>query len=223
MSVVTFRNLQAYVVGKVGQPAIFLVHEWWGLNEQMKGLADRFAARGFQVATPDLYHGKVASDANEANHLMSGLDFKAAVDELAVWAKYLKEERKAPAVGVAGTCMGGALTVAAASKHSATGLVNAATVFYGIPDLSVFPVESIQCPMLLHFGDLDDIAGFSDRNAVKKLTDKLKAAGKQFELKTYPQAKHAFINEKRPEVYRPEDAKAAFESTVSFFQKNLKQ
>ena len=106
MSLITFKNVQAYVAGNKGNPAIIILQEWWGLNEQIKSVANKFAAAGFQVAAPDLYHGKIAKTANEANHLMSELDFPAAVNECDTWVEYLKSERGARKVGVTGFCMG---------------------------------------------------------------------------------------------------------------------
>ena len=236
MSIVKYQNVEAYVAAPQGQAstkAIVLLSEWWGLNEQIKKLSDRFAAQGFVVATPDLYHGKVAKDANEANHLMSGLDFKAAVKEAGIWIQYLKQEKKCKKVGVTGFCMGnqcillsyisnlmlgGALTLASASGLGAE--VNAISVFYGIPDLTVFPPSAITCPILLNFGKRDDLKGFSDSTAVKKLTDELKKHEKIYQLDWYD-AGHAFMNEMRPEAYKEAAAKEAFSETVNFFSQHL--
>lgn len=218
MSLVTFKNVSAYVAGSSG-PGIILLQEWWGLNEQIKRISDKFAAEGFIVCAPDLYHGKVAKDANEANHYMSGLDFQAAVDECGVWQEYLTKEKKCQKVGVTGFCMGGALTIACASKLGSR--MNAASVFYGIPDMSYFPVSSITAPLLLNFGKKDDLKGFSDPENVGKLTEKLKAENKKFDINWYPEASHAFMNDTRPEVYREADAKDAFAKTIKFFKQHL--
>lgn len=108
MSIITFNDLSAYISEpkESSKRAIVLLSEWWGLNSQIKRLADRFASQGFVVVVPDLFHGKVPKDANEANHLMTGLDFKGAVRECGQWADYLKNEKLAKSVGVTGFCMG---------------------------------------------------------------------------------------------------------------------
>ena len=219
MSLIQHKNISGYLTGQQGRPAIIVIQEWWGLAGHIKSTADKLATSGFQCIAPDLYHGKIAKDANEANHLMSGLDFKAAVAEVKTWVDYLKEHRGASKVGVVGFCMGGALTLACASSFG--GGISAAVPFYGIPDRKYFPVESIECPLLLHFGMKDKLVGFSDPTAVKSLTTALEAAGKTFDLKTYADAEHAFMNEQRPEVHRPKEAELAFKDTVAFFNKHL--
>jgi carboxymethylenebutenolidase len=124
MANVTFRNVSAYVAGDASsRMGVIALAEWWGINRQFKALCDRFANEGFLVVCPDLYHGKglrtfriwqllilifnvVAKDASEANHLMEGLDFQAAVDECDTWLDYLRTEKGITHVGVTGTCMG---------------------------------------------------------------------------------------------------------------------
>ena len=222
MSLITFENVQAYVAVPHGpQPtkAILLLSEWWGLNQQIKGLSDRFAAQGFIVVAPDLYHGKVTEDADEANHLMSGLDFKAAVAECDVWMRYLKESKGITKVGVMGFCMGGALTLACGSDLA--GKVGAISVFYGIPDFSYFPPSKIECPILLNFGTEDPLEGFSRKDRVKQLTDELDKAGKKYEMEWYEGTGHAFMNEARPETYNAECAIRGFANTAAFFLRNL--
>lgn len=92
-----------------------MLQEWWGLNENMRALADRFASSGHTTLVPDLYRGKATSEASEAAHLMAGLDWNAALEDVRTAASVLREwgcER----VAVLGFCMGGALALAAACK-----------------------------------------------------------------------------------------------------------
>src|ERR1044072_3707641 len=58
-----------------GAPGVVVIQEWWGLNDQIRGVARRLAAAGFRALVPDLYRGKIGVDAKEAEHLMSGLNF----------------------------------------------------------------------------------------------------------------------------------------------------
>src|ERR1051325_7827206 len=98
-----------------GTPGIVVMQGWWGLNDQNKGIGDRFAAAGYNALAPDLYKGRVTQKPDEANHMMSGLDFVGASDQdIAGAVKHVAGlSRK---VGVRGYCMGGALTIAAAAR-----------------------------------------------------------------------------------------------------------
>ena len=91
-------------------PGIVVIQEWWGLNDQIKSVADRFAAAGYNALAPDLYKGRVTQKPDEANHLMTGLDFVGASDQdIAGAVKHLAGlSRK---VGVTGFCLGGALVI----------------------------------------------------------------------------------------------------------------
>jgi len=105
-------------------------------------------------------------------------------------------------IGILGFCMGGALTLAALSKYP--DLFYAGSPFYGIPDLSIYPLSNIKAPVLAHFGEKDDMKGFSDPESVEKLSEKAKELKLDFTIKTYPNAGHAFMNSERPDTYKPE-------------------
>jgi carboxymethylenebutenolidase len=62
-------------------PGIVVIQEWWGLNDQIRGVADKLAAAGYRARVPDHYRGKVALEANEAEHMMQGLDFGVAAGQ----------------------------------------------------------------------------------------------------------------------------------------------
>ena len=94
-------------------PGMVVIQEWWGLNDQIKGVADKLAAAGYRALVPDLYRGKVALEAREAEHLMKGLNFgDAAGQDVRGAVQYLKSSGSSKA-GVTGFCMGGALTLRA--------------------------------------------------------------------------------------------------------------
>src|SRR5262245_42780551 len=80
------------VPAKVPAPAVLLVHEWWGLNDQMKTMAAEFAKEGFLALAVDLYDGKVASDSDTAQNLMNAVDPAKATDTLNAWAAWLKND-----------------------------------------------------------------------------------------------------------------------------------
>src|SRR5438067_13912333 len=82
-------------------PGVVVIQEWWGLNDQIKGVAERLAALGYRALVPDLYKGKLALDAAEAKHLMTSLNFgDAATQDVRGAAQYLKQS--SAKVGVVG-------------------------------------------------------------------------------------------------------------------------
>ena len=110
-------------------PGVVVIQEWWGLNDQIKGVAERLAALGYRALVPDLYKGKLALDMAEAKHLMTNLDFAdAATQDVRGASQYLKQS--SAKIGVVGFCMGGALTVLAALYVPE---VNACSSWYGFP------------------------------------------------------------------------------------------
>lgn len=195
---------------------IVLIQEWWGLNKSITLTADRFAKKGFRVLIPDLYRGKVGANAEQAGHLMTGLDFQGAVKDISAAGLYLKS-LGCQKVGVTGFCMGGALVIANLASSDVFG---AGVPFYGVPDLNYFKLENIKVPVLAHFGDLDKAKGFSDPETAKNLEEKAKEAGVNFTLHLWEGGDHAFMNQDSNH-YNPDVAAKALEETVEFFKNNL--
>ena len=71
-------DLAGYVCGDAGNPGVVVIQEWWGVNENVKSIAKKIAARGYRALIPDLYRGKIGVDAEEAHHLMTNLDWGGA-------------------------------------------------------------------------------------------------------------------------------------------------
>jgi carboxymethylenebutenolidase len=184
-------------------PGVVVIHEWWGVNDQIKSLAERYAAAGFAAILPDLFHGKLAKDADEADKMMKALDFGKAVQEIAGAVAFLRE-RSNGKVAVTGYCMGGALVFATAVN--VRGLA-AVVPFYGLPgDLGWTQIDA---PVQAHFATHDEWATVAG-------AQKIKAAVKvPMELHIYD-AQHAFCNDRRPEVYHPEAAKQAWDRALAF-------
>jgi carboxymethylenebutenolidase len=195
-------------------PAVVVIQEWWGLNDQIQGVADRVAAQGYRALVPDLYRGKIAGDANEANHMMTGLDFGAAATQDTRGAvQHLKQyaNRK---VAVMGFCMGGALTLIAGAFVPE---VDAGVCYYGIPPRDAFDPAQIKVPLLAHFAQKDD---WCTPDNVDFLESRLKEGGMRYELHRYD-AQHAFVNEKRPEVYDAQATELAWQRTLAFLKREL--
>jgi len=200
---------------KKDAPGVILIQEWWGLNAQMKSVAKRLAESGYHTLVPDLYHGKLATDANEANHLMTTLNWEEALKEdLTGACSFLKSHSKETAV--MGFCMGGALTLAAAVHLQS---IHAAVCFYGIPPKEFANPTDVQVPILFHFATKDD---WCTPAAVNLLEKDLQSAKIPYELYRYD-AQHAFFNELRPEVYDAASSKLAWERTLSFLKLKLHQ
>jgi carboxymethylenebutenolidase len=196
-------------------PGLVLVQEWWGLNDHVRSLADRFAAAGFLTLAPDLYHGKVTKDANEASQLMSALDGKRAMDDIAgAVAALAAHPRGNGKVGIVGFCMGGAYSFAAAS---AIPELAAAVSFYGIPPAERMDFAKMKAPILAHVATRDEWVTIARVEEIKKAID---AHHGSMRVEIY-EADHAFVNDTRPEVYAPEAAKLAWERTVAFLHQHL--
>jgi carboxymethylenebutenolidase len=169
-------------------PGVVVIQEWWGLNDQIKGVADKLAAAGYRALVPDLYRGKVALEENEAQHLMQGLDFGAAAGQDVRGAvQYLKSSGSSK-VAVTGFCMGGALTLLAAVHVPES---DAAVVWYGFPPLDYVDASKIKAPLMGHWAIEDTVFPIGQVDALEK---KLREAGVKFEFHRY-QARHAFANE----------------------------
>lgn len=194
-------------------PGLVLIQEWWGLNRQIKKTAERFAQAGYRTLVPDLFRGKVAKDANEAKHLMDGLDFEdAAQQDIQGAVLYLKA--RSVKCAVAGLCMGGALTLVAAARVPG---IDAAVVFYGLAPKHLADPSRINVPLLLHFAEQDD---WCTPAKVSELEAELKKGNAPFELHRYD-AQHAFMNEARPEVFEPKSARLAWDRTQTFLKRLL--
>lgn len=186
-------------------PGVVLVHEYWGINQQIQTLAQRWTDAGFVTLVPDLYHGKTAANADEAAAMMKALDFGKAVEEIAGAVKFLKAHAQCTAqVAVSGYCMGGALTLATAVNVRGLACV---VPYYGWPgDLDW---KKIDAPIQAHFAKHDDWAKV-------ELIEKVAAAVTvAMDLHVYD-AQHAFCNDRRPEVYDEAAANQAWERTKTF-------
>ncbi len=202
-------------------PGVVVIQEWWGLNDQIRGVADKLAGAGYRALVPDLYRGKSALEAKEAEHLMNGLDFAdAAGQDVRGAVQYLKSTGSKKA-GVTGFCMGGALTLLAAVNAPEA---DAAVAWYGFPPLEYVDASKIKAPLMGHWATQDQ---FFPIGKVDELEKKLRAANVKFEFHRYD-AKHAFANETAdskglpPLKHDPKAAEQAWRRTLDFFAKNLK-
>ena len=217
------KSSSAYLVEPVdpkNAPGVVVLQEWWGLDDEVKAVADRLAKAGYRALVPDLYRGKLALEANEAEHLMNDLNFgDAASQDIRGAVQYLKATGSSK-VAVTGFCMGGALTVLSA------GLVpesDGTVVWYGYPPLEYVDASAIKKPMLAHWALHDDFFSIA---GVDQLEAKLKAAGVTYDFQRYD-AKHAFANPKSdsrglpPLQYNLAAADLAWDRTMTFLNNIL--
>jgi len=198
-----------------GRPGVVVLQEWWGLVPHVKDVAGRFAAQGYLALAPDLYHGRSTVEAEEASHLMSGLDWSRAVDEIAGAVRYLRDVEGVDRVGITGFCMGGALTVLAATLPG----IDAYVAFYGFPPAPAEKLDTITAPGLIFFGEDEGFFSVPDAQA---FAGRQRAAGRDTEVVVYPAAGHAFFNNDRPEVFRPDAANDAWRRTLAHFGRHLR-
>jgi len=198
-------------------PGLVVLHEWWGMDDTITPIADRFAEEGFVALVPDLYNGETTDEPSEAEKKLMALNMDEAEKDMRGAVKYLLEHPKCTGeIGSVGFCMGGGLSVWAAAKNPEIG----ATVTYyyvmphGKPDFS-----DINGPVLGHFGTADDFVPVED---AKALESELQAAGVEAAFEFYEGAGHAFSGEhNRIGTYNKEHAENAWGKTVGFFKEHL--
>ena len=203
-------------------PGILVLQEWWGLNPQIKGVADRLAAEGFVALAPDLYHGELAQhdEMDKAGHLMSSLDQARAARDMGGAVDHLlgHDAVSGSAVGAIGFCMGGMMTLLVAAQQGSK--IAAAAPFYGAPLGDGGPDWSnLTAVVRGHFAENDDFFG---PGPVKELEATLQGMGKDVQFEIHPGTGHAFANEENAlGTYDPEAAKQAWDASVSFFRSQL--
>ena len=195
-------------------PGVIVIQEWWGIQENIKGICDRLALAGYDALAPDLYAGKVVPyhDPAAAEAEMKSLNFKDVADNVVRGAVlYLK--KSSPKVGMIGFCMGGAVTLLSAQDVQE---LSCAAPFYGLPPASLFSASKVRVPLQCHFSNSDD---YPSPVHVDLMDKDFKASGLKFEIFRYD-ASHAFMNEQRA-VHDRAAAELAWGRLVGFLQKYL--
>ncbi len=197
------------------QPAVVVIQEWWGLDNHIQDVTRRFAQAGFVALAPDLYHGTVVSEPDEARKLVMELDMQEAVREIQQAIGFLLEQDyvAGPKVGIVGFCMGGGLALQTALTEENLGAVVA---FYGQP-LSPEQARAVKTPVLGLYGAED--TGIPV-NSVRAMEAALEEAGVENEFHIYAGAAHAFFNDTR-QSYNPDAAADAWSHTLAWFRDHL--
>ncbi len=206
-------GLRAYLADAPGASiGVVVIQEWWGLNEHIKDVADRFAKQGMLAAAPDLYHGVVTSEPDEARKAVMELDMDQAVQEIQATVNYLLEQPGIEAAAVIGFCMGGRLSL----RMSIEGQRLAAAVVYYGQALSGEQAVQVKLPLLGLYGSEDHGIPV---DSVQEMQRQLNDAGVTNQIHIYPGAGHAFFNDTRAS-YHPEAAQDAWQRTLDWIRQH---
>ena len=199
-------------------PSLILIHEWWGVNDQIKGVTRQFAEQGYVTLAIDLYQGKIARDREEAQGLSQSLSKERALADMRAGMAFLKARPNVQRdkIGSLGWCMGGgySLLLAMTSPELAAGVV-----YYGIVTSDPEQLRPISCPLLGIFGEDDPVVPVADVKAFERV---MKGLNKDITVHIYSGAGHAFANPTNTPGYRPEAAKDAWDKTLAFLGRHLK-
>ena len=194
-------------------PCVLLVHEWWGLNDQIKSVAAALANDGYLALAVDLYDGQVTDQPDQAKAFMQQVEPEAATGTLAAWIDWLKtSDDSTGKVGTVGWCFGGGWSLNASIANP----VDATVVYYGRVDQSPEALKALRGPVLGHFATEDQ---WINKPMVDGFAAAMDAVGKSYEVFWY-EANHAFANPTNAS-YDDGDAKLAWQRTLDFFGEQL--
>lgn len=201
-----------------GLPAVLVFHEWWGLNDNIKSMANRLAAQGYVALAADLYSGHVADKPEAARSLMEQAlgDRDALGQNLRQAHAYLKEQVKATRVGSIGWCFGGAISLR--TGLLLTDEVDAVVIYYGHVSSDPQELKVLKAPLLGLFGGADQGIPVE---SVRAFEEALKQLGKSAEIHVYDGAAHAFANPSGGN-YKADAAADAWQKSLTFLAQHLK-
>ena len=200
-------------------PGILAIHEWWGLNENIKAMTRRLAGEGYQVLAVDLYNGQIAKTPEKATQLVLEVTGNPLGAEANITKAYnfLAKEKQAPKIASIGWCFGGSWSLETALLFPQK--LDAAVIYYGgeIGTATKKQLATLEMPILGIFGAEDESIPVAK---VKKLESTLNKLGKEADIQIYDNAGHAFANPSG-QNYAPEAAEKAWTETIDFLNKNL--
>jgi carboxymethylenebutenolidase len=196
-------------------PGVIVIHEWWGLNDNIRAMAEKLAGEGYAALAVDLYHGESATTSDGAMELVRSVDEQQAKDNLRQAYDFL-EERGAPRIGAIGWCFGGGWSLQTALLHPKE--LDADVIYYGRLVTTPDVLAALEMPIMGHFGAEDSSIPPDAARAFERTLDQV---GVTNHIYVYEGAGHAFANPSG-ERYQPEAAKQAWERTRSFLAEHLK-
>jgi carboxymethylenebutenolidase len=199
-------------------PGIVVIHEWWGLNDNIRAMTRRLAGEGYQALAVDLYGGQKADNPDAAMKLVNGvMQNRAAGEENLRRAVVYLESKGAPKIGVIGWCFGGGWSLA--TTLLMPDKIDATVIYYGHLETDPKKLSVIKNPVMGSFGAQDKSIPPA---TVRQFESALKKLGKPVDVKIYDGAGHAFANSSGGN-YRPEAAKDAWQRTTAFFARHLQR
>jgi carboxymethylenebutenolidase len=198
-------------------PGLVVIHEWWGLTDHIKSVADRFASVGYLTFAPDLYHGELAQfgEMEKATTLTQKFGPTSLADLQKVFDAIKIYSDCSGKVGSVGFCFGGRMSLALGISRP----LDAVCTFYGGGMQQLFDqLGGLKAPVLGLFGDNDKSIPVG---TIEEFDKSLTKNGIEHEVIVYPNSGHAFFRDNDPNSYRPEAAKDAWQRVIKFFTKNL--
>lgn len=205
----------AYVAipDETADKAVIVIQEWWGLNDHIKDITNRYAGEGFIAIAPDLYRGKIATSSDDAGRMMHDLKLEDGLDTIKNSVEAARAKYDLSHFGITGFCMGGTFALRAACELEG---FSAAAPFYGdIPEEDV--LQKLKTPTIF-------ISGTKDAWINTEKVAALVEAAEKYELPVHSvkyEADHAFFNNTRPEVYNETAARDAWALVIGFFSDKL--
>jgi carboxymethylenebutenolidase len=201
-------------------PGIIVIQEWWGLDDHIASIVDRFAAEGFVALAPDLFGGRVTHDSAEAGAMMMALSVDDAVEQLSGAVDYLlaSEAVTSETVGAVGFCMGGGFVLRLAARQGDR--VSAAVPFYGVGPAVPDGYQGITAAVQGHYAEKD---AFYPVEQAQQLEDQIRhETGAEVTFFYYPSG-HAFHNDKDLlGTYDPDNAALAWSRTIAFLKQRVR-
>jgi carboxymethylenebutenolidase len=216
-SVNYFENANGYIAQPVTEgdyPGIIMIQEIWGLNDNIKVMAEKLASQGYVVFAVDLYDGKVGATSEETRALRSSFDQQYWNNNMNAAVAYLEENFGTQSIGSIGWCFGGGQSLNLALNNDK---IDATVIYYGQLVTDKEELSKISWPVLGIFAALDQGIPPEKVNEFKAALDELEI---QNEIHIYPDVNHAFANPSG-DRYAPDAAKDAWEKTLAFFDANL--
>lgn len=206
---------------KEAYPGVVLLHESCGLNAQIRDWGSRLACQGYAVVIPNLYTrqgGMVTANAEVAAALMGRVKDTEVLQDINSCCEFLntRDYAKRNVHAVIGFGMGATLAMQFACQRKR---LRAAVAFYGKIGPILGQLKELYCPLLYHHAGADEGVTAEEIAELRRVG---RESGKRIEIRAHEQAPHAFCNEHRPDVYRPEAAQAAWDATLAFLSECLK-
>jgi carboxymethylenebutenolidase len=195
---------------------VMLIHEWWGLNDQIKSVAADLAKQGYIALAVDLYSGaEAATTPDGAKALMGKVDKAVATETLVKWVDYLRTHKNSNGkVASMGWCFGGGWSLNASIATP----VDATVIYYGNVTQPAEQLKNLKGPVLGHFGKLDT---FINQEMVDGFEKEMKLAEKADQLQIHwYEANHAFANPTGAR-YDEKNAATAWQRTIDFLAANM--